>query len=367
MSDILRDRPSTAATIAADIVLEGVFHDYHGVPALRGVDIAVKPAEVVCLLGPSGCGKTTLLRIAAGLERPRAGTVRIGGQVVASDTVFVPPERRGVGLMFQDFALFPHLTNLANVAFGLDRLARAEARAEALRALERVGLGRHAEDYPERLSGGEQQRVALARALAPRPGVMLMDEPFSGLDRRLRDAVRDETLSVLRRAGATVIVVTHDPEEALRVADRVVLMRRGRIVQIGAPRQIYRSPIDLETARFFTDLNEIAGRAREGRITTPLGAWPAGEVAEGGEAVVVIRPESIAFRRAGGTPADGAIQGVIRAERFLGGTALVEIAVEGLERPLNARVPSSDEWRAGDTVEVEVARGEVLVFATPPA
>ncbi len=275
-------RRGTAGTsIAASLAFEDVVHGYGKVRALDGISLAVAPGEVVCLLGPSGCGKTTLLRIASGIERPLSGRVTIDGREVAGPDAFIPPERRGVGLVFQDFALFPHLTNLANVMFGLKALPRAEAEKAARLALSRVGLDKHAEDYPHTLSGGEQQRVALARAIAPRPGILLMDEPFSGLDSRLRDAIRDETLAVMRETRATCIVVTHDPEEAMRMADRIVLLRSGRIAQIGTPSDLYRAPADLDTARFFSDVNEVPGVVRAGRLVTPVGYFAAPGLAEG--------------------------------------------------------------------------------------
>ncbi len=259
-----RSRP-TPASIAAKLSFDHVTHRYGDVTAVRDVSLDIEPGEIVCLLGRSGCGKTTLLRLAAGVEEPGEGRILINDRDgIGGCRAFLPPERRGVGLMFQDFALFPHLTNLANVMFGLKSLPRAEAEREATRALDRVGLAAHAASYPHMLSGGEQQRVALARAVAPRPSVLLMDEPFSGLDRRLRDEVRDDTLNVLREARVTCIVVTHDPEEALRMGDRIVLMNKGSVIQAGTPERNLYAAEDLFVARFFCELNEIAGRVRGG-------------------------------------------------------------------------------------------------------
>ena len=238
-----------------------------------------RPSEILCLLGPSGCGKSTLLRIAAGVERPSVGprpARRPGGGGAGG---FVPPEQRGIGLMFQDFALFPHLTILDNVAFGLKSLTRSEAKAEAHAALERVGLAHYAGEYPHILSGGEQQRVALARAIAPRPSVLLMDEPFSGLDPRLREKMREETLAILHETRATSIVVTHDAEEAMRMGDRVALMRKGSMVQAGKALDLYRAPKDILAARTFSDLNELAARIEGGQCRDPARPlrrqWPA--------------------------------------------------------------------------------------------
>jgi iron(III) transport system ATP-binding protein len=240
------------------LALSGIRHGYGGLPVLDGVSLDLRGGEVTCLLGPSGCGKSTLLRIAAGVERQDAGEVSVAGRVVSDDTRHVPPEGRGVGLVFQDFALFPHLTVNRNVAFGLG--GGASEREERVRTLlGRVGMERHGEKYPHQLSGGEQQRVALVRALAPRPSILLMDEPFSGLDNRLRDGIRDQTLEILKEEGAAVLLVTHEPEEAMRMADEIALMRDGRIVQQGAPYNIYNNPVDRDAAQFFSDVNVIHG------------------------------------------------------------------------------------------------------------
>jgi iron(III) transport system ATP-binding protein len=198
-------RGKAVVTFAARLTFDDVSRRYGATLALDHVTLDIAPGEILCLLGPSGCGKSTLLRIAAGVERPSAGRVLLDEQEVAGPERFVPPEKRGVGLMFQDFALFPHLSILDNVAFGLKSLTRREAKAEARAALERVGLAHYAGEYPHILSGGEQQRVALARAIAPRPSVLLMDEPFSGLDPRLREKMREETLAILHETHATSI------------------------------------------------------------------------------------------------------------------------------------------------------------------
>lgn len=352
----------TPASIAAKLSYDRVTHRYGDVTAVRNVSLDIEPGEIVCLLGRSGCGKTTLLRLAAGVEQPSEGRILINDRPVASNETFLPPERRGVGLMFQDFALFPHLTNLANVMFGLKSLPKAEAEREALRALDRVGLAAHALSYPHMLSGGEQQRVALARAVAPRPSVLLMDEPFSGLDRRLREEVRDDTLNVLREARVSCIVVTHDPEEALSMGDRIALMERGALIQTGTPEEIYTRPKDLFVARFFCELNEIAGTVRGGFAETSIGRFAAPGLAEGAAAIVAIRPQAIRIR-SGGPGAQARIQ----HRQFLGHVDLVEVAVEGLDLPLKGRLLRDAIPEVNDSLRLECDPAEVLVFAAPEA
>jgi iron(III) transport system ATP-binding protein len=276
---------------------------------------------------------------------------------VAGPVRFVPPEQRSVGLMFQDYALFPHMTILANVMFGLTSLERGEAERAARAALGRVGLEDYAADYPHALSGGEQQRVALARAIVPRPSVLLMDEPFSGLDRRLRESVRDETLAVLRETRATAVIVTHDPEEAMRMADRIALMRHGRLVQVGTPETLYAHPVDLFGARFFSELNELEGEARGGSVSTPLGIFAAPGHRDGTPLIVSIRLQGIEV----GPPGQG-IPGRVLRRRYLGEVALLEIVVDGVDAPVKARIREADPVSPGDEVGVGVSERDVLVF-----
>ena len=223
--------------------VQNLVRSFGGQAVVDDVSFAVPAGQVACLLGPSGCGKSTTLRIVAGVDMQDSGKIFVDGSLVC-DTVFrVPPERRHIGMMFQDFALFPHLSVAENVAFGLGGGARAN-RGRVGELLERVRMSRHMDSYPHALSGGEQQRVALARALAPNPRILLMDEPFSGLDERLRDGIRDETLALLKEEGTAVLLVTHEPHEAMRMADQILLMRHGRIVQRGAPYNLYNAPVD---------------------------------------------------------------------------------------------------------------------------
>jgi iron(III) transport system ATP-binding protein len=353
-------RGTTGASIPAELGLKDVSQVYGSVRALDGVSVTIRPGELVCLLGQSGCGKTTLLRIAAGVESPVEGRVFLDGREVTGPKLFLPPEARGIGLMFQDYALFPHLSILENVTFGLRDLPARDAEVSARRALARVGMERYASDYPHVLSGGEQQRVALARSVAPRPGVLLMDEPFSNLDRRMRDAIREETVAILRETGATTVVVTHDPEEAMLIADRIVLMQAGRIVQEGTAGDLYRRPAGLFAARFFCDFNEIEGTSRGGRVETPLGHFAAADVLEGAGAIVCVRPQGVRLRSAG-----FCLPGRLLSRRFLGEVELVAVAVEGLERPLQARVRGPLPAEPGQDVGVEIDPAEALVFPAP--
>lgn len=353
-----RRRVKTGASIAARVALEGITHDYGGTPSIRGVDLVIEPGEIVCLLGNSGCGKTTLLRIAAGLERPASGRVLLNDREVAGPNVFWAPEKRGIGLMFQDYALFPQMTILANVMFGLRALSRSDGEKEARRVLDRVGLERYALEYPHALSGGEQQRAALARAIAPRPSVLLMDEPFSGLDKRLRESVREETLSILRDTRVTTILVTHDPEEAMQVADRIVLMRRGKVVQAGAAEDLYSRPIDLAAARFFCNMNEIEGIVESGHAVTTLGRFDSGDIANGAAIVAAIRPQGVELVASG-----SGVPGRVASRHFLGEVDHLEIAVEGLDQPLIARIRSRTFAPIGLEVGIEIDPEDVLVFA----
>lgn len=346
-----------AVAFAARVNVDCVSRHYDQCDALKDVTLEVEPGHIVCLLGPSGCGKTTLLRIIAGVEAPSSGAVSIHGEEVAGPDRFVPPEKRGVGLMFQDFALFPHLTILDNVAFGLRALKKQEAHAEAHAALARVGLAHYGKEYPHILSGGQQQRVALARAIAPRPGVVLMDEPFSGLDAQLRESMREETLAIVRESRATCIVVTHDPEEAMRMGDVIVLMREGRVVQAGAATELYRAPKSIFAARTFSDLNELDTQVQGGQAETPLGVFPAPGFNDGTAVTVCVRQSGMRLLE----PGQG-VPGRAVDTRFLGDVGLVEIALEGLETPVLARVREADMPVRGAELGIGVDESAVLIF-----
>lgn len=350
-------RRTAGVTFAASLSFQDIRHGYHGKETIRGVSLTAKAGEVLCLLGPSGSGKTTLLRIAAGIEVQSSGRLLMNEREVAGPSGFVPPEKRGIGLMFQDFALFPHMNVLDNVRFGLTALPAREATAEAMIALERVGLAHYADKYPHALSGGEQQRVALARALAPRPGILLMDEPFSGLDSRLKDTIRADTLAILRETRATAVVVTHDAEEAMRMADRIALLRDGRLVQVGTSDDLYRRPTDLFTAAFFSEINEFSGVVRGGQVETPLGKTAVSGMQEGCPVSVAIRLSGIVVREEGGE-----IPARILSRRFLGVVELLELAVPGTERPVRSRIRADVLAPGCKDVTVTVNSQDIFVF-----
>jgi len=354
---VRRPQVRAAATIAARLTFEKVERRYGNSYALEAFSLDIAPAEVVCLLGPSGSGKTTLLRIAAGIERPTGGRVLINESEVAGPARFVPPEKRNVGLMFQDFALFPHLTIRDNVAFGLKSLPREDATREAVAALARVGLERYVDAYPHILSGGEQQRVALARAVVPRPSVMLMDEPFSGLDVQLREKLQEETLQLLRETRATCLIVTHLPSEAVRLGDRIAVMRGGRMVQTGKAQELYRNPADLFVARLFSEINEVPFTVEGGALRTPIGTFVVPELGDGDAATLCIRRRSIRV----GKPGQG-LPGRVLHVKFMGDQAVLEIAAQGFERPLMALVPEGEEPARGAEVGIAVDPASVLVF-----
>ncbi len=348
---------ATSATADASLQLEGVSRRFGDVVALDKISLSVTSGEIVSLVGQSGCGKSTLLRVIAGVDRPDAGRIVLNGEEIAGPRAYREPEERRIGLMFQDYALFPHLNVVDNILFGLKKLPRGQAllRCEAIVA--KLGISHLKARFPHMLSGGEQQRVALARALAPQPSVLLMDEPFSNLDRKLRDGVRDETLALLRELGTTVIIVTHDPEEALSVGDRVVLMRSGHIVQSGTGSEIYDRPACAYAAEFFCKFNKVHGACRNSHAETPLGSFHAPGYADGDQAVVYIRPQCLRIVDEG----SGVAAKVVSCA-LMGEIEQILLAVESLPEPLRVRSTERRNLRTGDEIRVAVRPEEAFVF-----
>ncbi|MBR9825583.1 MAG: ABC transporter ATP-binding protein [Alphaproteobacteria bacterium] len=258
--------------------------------ALCGVDLDIIPGQVTALLGPSGSGKSTLLRAIAGLEHLDDGTIRMGDTLWSGPGKHCPPEIRRVGLVFQDYALFPHMNALDNVAFGLKGADRKE---RALHQLKHAELAGKARNFPHELSGGEQQRVALARALAPEPSIILLDEPFSGLDRRLRGDVRRRTMTAIRKSGAAALLVTHDAEEALEAADQLALMQDGEIIQTGTPKDVWFNPVSADAARLVGDIDVAQGKVRSGKVESVFGDLPADQMEDGITVDILVRPEGV--------------------------------------------------------------------------
>jgi len=291
-----------APTAAGETVLrlDDVTREYGPETAVSGLSLSVRDGELLTLVGPSGCGKTTTLRLLAGLERPTSGVVEVAGETVAGAGDFHEPEERDVGIVFQDFALFPHLTVAENIAFGLED--GKEARVDEL--LDLVGLTSHRERKPDQLSGGQQQRVALARSLAPEPAVLLLDEPFSNLDVRLRVEMREEVRSILKEAGVTAINVTHDQEEALSISDRVAVLDDGHIEQVGEPTEVFQHPESRFVASFLGQAGFLSGYVWDGAVETGLGDIPldriqgAADEYEGARIEVLVRPDDLRARQA---------------------------------------------------------------------
>ncbi len=338
------------------IRLDRVSRTFGLTSAVSDVSLEIRHGEIVSLVGQSGCGKSTLMRMIAGVENVDSGRLFLDGREVDGQA-FVEPEARGVGFVFQDYALFPHLSVRDNIRFGLKALRKSEAAAIATDMIRRVGIEHLADRFPHTLSGGEQQRVALARALAPNPPIVLMDEPFSNLDQGLRERVRTETISLLRSLDTTVIMVTHDPQEALSSGDRVILMRRGEVVQMGSPHDLYDRPATAYAADFFCNFNKVSGIHRDGRIETPIGTYvPANGPAPSGDATLYVRPQAIKV-----SLETGDFLAQIEHRTFRGASEQIVLRVDGLDRPLVA-ITTDRLPHATDAVKVSIAPDGLLAF-----
>ncbi|MEM6303600.1 MAG: ABC transporter ATP-binding protein [Pseudomonadota bacterium] len=341
--------------------IRNLTRSFAGRTVVDDVSFQVMAGQVTCLLGPSGCGKSTTLRMIAGVERQDCGAVLVDGAPISDAAQHTPPEQRGIGLMFQDFSLFPHLSVADNVAFGLRDMAKPARRARAEALLARVDLARFADAFPHQLSGGEQQRVALVRALAPRPRIMLMDEPFSGLDNRLRDGIRDQTLAILKEEGTAVLLVTHEPGEAMRMADDIALMRAGKLVQHGTPLALYTKPVDRAALAFFSDVNLLPATVSQGAAQTVFGVVPTPGLKEGARVEVAFRPEHLCIERAGTAP-EGAIPATVIRARLTGSESLIDCKLGESGAALKAVVPGVCLPAAGEVVHLTLPSAHCHVF-----
>ena len=355
--------------------LTGITHAYGGRAVVLDASLGAPAGKMTCLLGPSGCGKTTLLRIAAGLEVLQHGRVAIGERVLADcdGRRHVPPEERGIGLMFQDHALFPHLTVFENITFGLSDPSSGRLQW-AREALAGAGMAGFADAYPHTLSGGQQQRVALLRALAPEPRVLLLDEPFSDLDVNLRLQVREETLGLLKETGVTTLMVTHNPEEAMFMADHIAVMNEGRIIQAGTPMEIYFRPTDRFVAALFGQVNRFTGVVEGGRLHTPVGPFAAPGLADGRQAHVLVRAEGLRLGVAGTNgpsagarvPEMNATPARVISAHLLGRSSHIHLGAagpDGTQVVLHAHVPGVFLPEPGVHVSVSVDKRQAFVFA----
>lgn len=348
------------------IAISDLHKSFRETAVLTGLDLTVQTGSLTAVLGPSGSGKTTLLRLIAGLERVDRGRIQLSGQVVDDGRHYIRPESRRVGYVPQDGSLFPHLTVQQNVGFGLSRSGRADGRVESL--LKMVGLGGMGGRYPHQLSGGQQQRVALARALAIGPQLLLLDEPFSALDPSLRASVRAEVRSILAKTKITTLLVTHDQEEALSVADQVAVLRSGLVAQLGTPDQLYSDPVDLEMARFLGDANLVQGSLEGGLVRTPLGMLAVRQPLDGpagisGPVTVLVRPEQISISVA---PAAAGVPGRIVHSEFHGHDSLIAVASQAAQLPgiIRVRIPGASKL-ANDSPVTLSASGEARAWPSP--
>ncbi len=348
-------------SIASALRFEHVGVRLGGRQVLRDISFSLVPGEIICLLGDSGSGKSTILRAAAGIQPIDAGEIRVNDMLASAPGVTVSPGKRGVGLMFQDFALFPHMTLLGNVTFAMQGLGRAQAEKQAEAALRRVGLLDRKNAYPHELSGGQQQRLALARAFAPKPGILMLDEPFSSLDARLRASVRGETLAILRETHATTIIVTHDPEEAMLLGDRIALLRDGKIVQIDTARNMFSHPADLQAARFFSPQSEIEVVVNGGFARSPLGDVPTPGRPDGARVILAFRAVGALHILPRTAENEGVPARIVSKQQALG-LDIYEIQVQNVDAPLVLRAPADDALPPGTDIRLKIDPDHVLVF-----
>lgn len=328
--------------------------------AVNQASWSAQSGQIICLLGHSGCGKTTMLRLIAGLETPTEGSIQLERKVLWDPYQQVQAEERNIGFVFQDYALFPHLSVLENVMFGLKKIPKHERQSIAENALKHVSMSHHIHSYPHTLSGGEQQRVALARALAPKPHVLLMDEPFSNLDHRLRDQIRQSTIEILKQTSTTTIIVTHNPEEALQIADQIILMHQGKIIQSGTPKQLYFQPKTLFAARYFSDLNEIKTQIQDQQLHTIFGNIDIPKhLTSSNEIRCYFRPHQLRVNR---IKTENSLAAKIISSNFLGYSQLLKLKIEAEDKVLSAYVEYSQHYDQTDTIYLSLDLSQCFFY-----
>lgn len=345
------------------LILKNIYKRYSAKApwVVNDFSLDIAQGELLALLGESGSGKTTLLRILAGFEIPEKGKIVLNGQTLADESTFVKPEKRAIGMVFQDYALFPHLTVAQNILYGLKQKKSAQSRQRLQEVLELIGLPDIGAKYPHQLSGGQQQRVALARALAPQPSVLMLDEPFSNLDEVLKDQIREDMRQIIKKSGITAILVTHDTKDALAMADRIAIMRGGRLLQAATPQVLYDQPAHQYVGNFFGKMNwikvsNVVNHSEGCTVVTPLNDWQLAQAPTQRPAYMGVRPE--AFRLASG--AEGKLKGKVQKVTYLGNCQQLEILPQGTENegeaaPLLVQVAANARLSVGQTVGLDVA------------
>jgi iron(III) transport system ATP-binding protein len=363
-ADVGRVEPPEPATdVETVLTLDGVTKAFGPERAVENLTLSVRDGELLTLLGPSGCGKTTTLRLIAGLERPSAGTIDIAGERVAGAGRFRTPEDRDVGIVFQDFALFPHLTVEENVAFGIDHWDERERERRVVELLDLVDLGELADRMPNQLSGGQEQRVALARSLAPEPDVLLLDEPFSNLDVRLRVEMREEVRKILKRTGVTAVSVTHDQEEALSISDRVAIMNDGTIEQVGDPGEVFENPESRFVASFLGQASFLSARVTAGAIETGIGSFSTDllngpvEAYDGAHVDVLVRPDDLQALPTTEAKADG----YVAHRQYQGPSFVYRVALHSGET-VHCLHNHSELFEPGEPVEIDLTADHSLAW-----
>ncbi len=341
------------------ISFDKISHRYDTEQVIFDISFNIQSNEVVSLLGPSGCGKTTLLRLAAGLEKPLGGQIRLDEKVISSPEFVLTPEKRGVGLVFQSYALFPHLTVTQNILFGVPKKPAKDI-SNVIDLMQELNIKELGDKFPHELSGGQQQRVALARALAPNPPIILLDEPFSGLDSRLREHVRDQMLHMLRNTNTAALMVTHDSEEAMFMSDKILVLNKGKEIQQGRPIDLYCRPKNRFVAEFFGEVNYIPAVVKNQKIETVFGIYSAANFAEGTKVQIIVRYEALKLS----PKSEGAVAYVVET-RLLGKNSIVHLTVPigSTELHLHARIPGLSWFESGEKVFIMIDPEQVFIFS----